>query len=90
MTSEEQVEYFKERHNATQHYFDNDPDCVFCGCFGPVEENLPCKSREDIGKQVAFLISKLRRIKSLASDAGYDRGHDGILAILNEPFPEGK
>ena len=48
------------------HYFDNDPECVFCGCFGPIEDNEPCTTREEIGRQVAFLIDKLQRLRKLS------------------------
>jgi len=55
------------------HFFKDEPECMFCGCFGPTEEDQPCVTRNQIGKQVAFLIDKLRRIRDL-SNRGVDLG----------------
>ena len=51
------------------HHFEGEPECVFCGCFGPTEEDEPCMTRTQIGRQVAFLIDKLRRIKSVTKES---------------------
>lgn len=65
------------------HYFAGEPECVFCGSFGPTEENEPCASREQIGDQVAFLQDKLFRVKQLAADLNLDQR---IVDILERPF----
>lgn len=36
-----------------QHFFSAEANCVFCGAFGPNEENDPCLSRSEIGKYLA-------------------------------------
>lgn len=61
MTTEEQAKYFTGCHNSFQHYYpEGEPDCIFCGGFGPIEGFEPCMPREEIGRTMELFVKILR------------------------------
>jgi hypothetical protein len=68
-----------------EHYFaviDGKRECVFCSAEEGSEYS--CVSRQQIGRQVAFLIGKLERIRSSASTVNCAPGAVGIIKIVEE------
>ncbi len=68
------------------HYFDNEPECFFCGCFGPTEEDEPCVSREEIGKQISFIINKLIEIKNIVKRPSTDIEKPKMIISFTEEY----
>ncbi len=47
-----------------EHVFEGEPECVLCGCFGPVEDDQPCVPRKDLLKRIRDLEAWVRDLQS--------------------------